>query len=158
MHRSKPYVVTLSWMRSWSASAFATVTATPALGQAPGILVIVYHNAFPYLVFMSIYRLSNGYIDEEIDTMALGAVRTAVAAAAAISAAFVDAVVIVFAIAAVMDAMKGCMMPANAAAESSTAGFASASEYFVPGLIAAGLAAGGCLLWLLIFSLYLWRS
>ena len=42
------------------------------------------------------------------------------------------------AMAAVMDAMNGCMRPANAAAESLTTGFASASEYF--------------------FSLSLWRS
>ena len=86
--------------------------------------------------------------------MALGAVRTAVAAAAEMSAAFVEAVVIVVAMAAVMDAMKGCMMPANAATESSTAGFASASESFVPGLIAAGSAAGGCLLRPLIFFVF----
>ena len=85
---------------------------------------------------------------------ALGTFRTAVAAAAAMFAVFVDAVVIVFAIAAVMDAMKGCMMPANAAAESSTAGFASASESSVPGLIAVGSAAGGCLLCPLIFSVF----
>ena len=59
--------------------------------------------------------------------------------------------------AAVMDAMKGYMKPVNAAAESSTAGFAFASKYSIPGLIAAVLAAGGCLLRLLIFSLSLWR-
>ena len=58
------------------------------------------------------------------------------------------------AMAAVMDAMNGCMRRASAAAESSTAGFASASESFVPGLIAAGLAAGGCLLRPLIFSVF----
>ena len=132
MHRSKPYVVTLSWMRSWSASAFATVTATPALGQAPGILVIVYHNAFPSLVVMSVDRFSNGPIDKEIDTTAFGVVLTDVAAAAAMCAAFVDEVVIVVAMAAVMDAMKGCMMTANVAAESLTAGFTSASESSVP--------------------------
>ena len=85
---------------------------------------------------------------------ALGAVHTAVAAAAEMSVAFVDAVVIPFAIAVVMDAMKGCMMPTNAAAESSTARFASAYKSSVPGLIAAGLAAGGCLLSPLIFSVF----
>ena len=89
---------------------------------------------------------------------ALGMVSTAVADVAAMFAAFVDAVVIAVAMAAVMVAMKGCMRPANAAAESLTAGFASASESSVPVLIAAGSAAGGCLLWLLIFSLSLWRS
>ena len=94
-------------MRSWSASTFATVTATPALGQAPGILAIVYHNTFPYLVFMSVDRLWNGSIDEDMDTTALCMVRMSVAAAAAIFAAFVDAVVIAVAMAAVMDAMKG---------------------------------------------------
>ena len=133
---------------------FIMVTATPALEQAPGILVIVYHNAFPYLVFMSVDRLSNGSIDEEIDTSALGTVCTAVAAAAAMFAVFVDAVTIGVAMAEVMDTMKGCMRPANAAAESSTAGFESASESFVPGLIAAGSVAGGCLLRTLIFSVF----
>ena len=115
-------------MRSSSVSAFATVTVTHALGQAPDIVVIVYHNAFPSLMFMSIDRLSNGSIDEDIDVTALGAVLTEVAAAAAMFAAFVDAVVIAVAMAAVMDTMKGCMMPANLAVESSTAGFASASK------------------------------
>ena len=120
--------------------------------------MILYHNAFPSLVFISINRLSNGSIDKEIDATALGTVRTAVASAAAIFAAFVDALVIAVAIAAVMDAMNGCMRPANAAAESSAAGFASASKYSVPGLIAAGLAACDCLLRPLIFSLSLWLS
>ena len=120
-------------MRSSSVSAFATVTVTHALGQAPDIVVIVYHNAFPSLVFMSIDRLSNGSIDEDIDVKALGAVLTDVAAAAAMFTAFVDAVVIAAAMAAVMDATKGCMMPANATLESSTAGFASASESSVTG-------------------------
>ena len=93
MLRSRPYEVTLLRMRSCSASVFATVTATPTLGQAPYIMVIVYHNDLPSLVFMSINRFSNGSIDEEIDT-ALGAVLTAVAAAAAMFAAFVDVLVI----------------------------------------------------------------
>ena len=145
-------------MRYWRASTFITVTATPALGQALSILVIVYHNAFPSLVFMSVDRFSNRYINEEIDTAALGTVRTAVAASAAMFAAFVDAVAIVVEIAAVMDAMKGCMRPANATEESSTSGFASTSESSVPGLIAAGSAAGGCLLRPLILSLSSWRS
>ena len=92
MERSRPYEVTLSLMRSWRASAFATVTMTPALGQASGILVIVYHNVFPYLVFMSVDRLSNGSIDEDMDTTALCTVRTAVAAAAVMFDAFMDAV------------------------------------------------------------------
>ena len=65
--------------------------------------------------------------------MALGVVLTAVAADAAIFAAFVDAVVIAVEMAAVMDAMKSCVIPANTAVESSTARFASASEYSVPG-------------------------
>ena len=92
---------------------------------------------------MSVDRFSNGSIDEEIDTADLGMVRTAVAAAAAMFAAFVDAVSIAVAMASVMDATKGCMTPANAAAESLTAEFASASESSVPGLIFAGSAAGG---------------
>ena len=120
-------------MSSCRTSKFATVTTTPALGQAPGILVIVYHNAFPSLVFLSVDRFSNGSIGKEINTTALGAVLTAVDAAEAMFAAFVDAVVIVVAMAEVMDAMKGCMIPANAAAESLTAGFAFASESSVPG-------------------------
>ena len=82
---------------------------------------------------MSVDRLSNGSINEEIDTTDLGAVLTAVAAAAEMFAAFVDAVVIAVEMAAVMDAMKVCMMPANASAESLTAGFVSASESSVPG-------------------------
>ena len=94
MERLRPYEVTLSMMRSWRASTFTTVTATPALEQAPGILVIVYHNAFPYLVFMSVDRFSNVSIDKEIDATALGTVCTAVAAAAAMFAEFVDAVAI----------------------------------------------------------------
>ena len=154
MIRSRLYEVTLSRMRSWRASAFATVTSTPALGQATGILVTLYHNAFPSLVFMSVDRFSNGSIDEDIDTTALGTVLTAVASAAAMFAAFVYAVAIAVAMAAVMDAMKGCMMPVNAAAESSTAVFMCASESSVLGLIAAGLAAGGCLLRPLIFSVF----
>ena len=109
------------------------VTATPALDQAPDILVIVYHNAFPSLVLMSVDRLLNGSIDEEIDTTNLGAVLMDVAAAAEMFAAFVDVVVIAVEMEAVMDAMKGCMMPANAAVDYSTAGFASASESSVPG-------------------------
>ena len=125
---------------------FARVTSTPALVQAPGILVMVYQSAFPSLVFISVNRLSNGSIKEEIDVTALGTVRTAVAAAAAIFATFMDAVVIAVAMAEVMDAMNGCMRPANAASESLTAGFVSVSEFSVPGLIAAGLAAGGCLI------------
>ena len=56
-----------------------------------------------------------------------------VATSAAMFAAFVDAVVIAVAVAAVMDVMKGCMMPANVVADSSTVGFASASESSVPG-------------------------
>ena len=119
-------------MRSFSASLFSTVTATPALVQVPDILVIVYHNVFPSLVFISADRLSNGSIDEEIDT-ALGAVLAAVAAAAAMFAAFVDMVVIEVEMAAVMDAMKDCMIPANAVVESSTAGFVSAAESSDPG-------------------------
>ena len=65
---------------------------------------------------------------------------------------------IAVAMSAVMDTMNGCTRLANAAAESSTAGFASASKSSVPGLIAAGSAAGGCLLRPLIFSLSYWRS
>ena len=94
-------------------------------------------------MFISVDRLSNGSIDEEINTAALGMVCTAVAAAAAMFAAFVDAVVIVVAMSAVMDAMNGCMRPVNATAESSTAGFTSASKSSVLGLISAGSAAGG---------------
>ena len=116
--------------------------------------MIVYQSAFPFIVFISIDRLSNGSVDEEIETTALGTVCTAVAAAAAIFAAFVDALVILVAMAAVMNVMNGCMRLANAAAESFTAGFASASESSVSGLISAGSAAGGCLLQPLIFSLY----
>ena len=153
MLRSRPYEVTLYRIRSWRASAFATVKATPDIGQSPGILIIVYNNAYPSLVFMSVDRLSNGYIEEEIDTTALGAVLTSVAAAAAMFATFVDAVVIAVAMAAVMDVMNGCMMLANTAAESSTAGFVSVSESSVPGLIAAGSDAGGCVLRPLIFSI-----
>ena len=133
MLRSRPYEVTLSLMRSCSASAFATETATPALGQAPDILVIVYHNAFPSLVFMSVNRLSNGFINEEIDPVALGAVLTAVAAAAAMFTAFVDTVVIAVAMVEVMGAMKVCLMPENAAMESLTARVVSASESSDPG-------------------------
>ena len=125
-----------------------------ALGQARVILVIVYHNAFPTLMFTSVDRLSNRSINEEINTAALGAFRTAVASAAAMFTAFVDAVVVAVAMAIVMDSMKGCMMPVNAVAESSISSFASASESSVPGLIAAGSAAGGCLLRPLIFSLF----
>ena len=158
MEWSRLYDVNLSLMRSWRDSTFATVTATPALGQAPGILVIVYHNDFPSLVFISVDRLLNNSIDKEIDATALGTVLTSVAAAEAMFATFVDAVVISVAMAEVMDAMKGCMRPVNVAAESLTSGFASASESSVPVLIAAGSAAGGCLLWLLIFSLSVWRS
>ena len=138
-------------------SAFAAVTSTPALGQAPGILVIVYHNAFHSLVFISVDRFSNGSINEEIDATSLGMVRTAMAADAEIFAVFVDAVMIAVTMTAIMDATNGCMRSANAAEESSTAGFAFASKYSIPGLIAAVLAAGGCLLRLLIFSLSLWR-
>ena len=137
---------------------FSTVTATPALGQAPGILVMVYQSAFPSLVFIYVDRLLNGSIDEEIDATALGTVRTAVANDAAIFAAFMDALVIAVAMAAVMDAMNGCMRLAKAVAESSTAGFASASKSSVSGLIAAGSAAGGCFLCPLIFSLSWWCS
>ena len=86
---------------------------------------------------MSVDRLSNGSIDEEIDTTDLGAFLTAVAAAASMFAVFVDAVVVVVTMTAVMDTMEGLMMPANAAVESSTAGFASTSKYSVPGLITA---------------------
>ena len=118
IERSRLYDVILSLIRSWRDCVFATVTATPALGQAPVILVIVYHNTFPSLVFISVDRLSNRSIDEDIYVTALGTVRTAVATAAAMFTAFVDAVVIVVAMAAVMDAMKGCTRPANAAAES----------------------------------------
>ena len=141
--RSRPYKVTLSRMRSCRASAFATVTATPELGQAPGILVIVYHNFVPSLVFMYVDRLSNGSIEEEIDTTALGAVLTAVATAVEMFTAFVDLVVTAVVMMVVMDAMKGYMMPVNAAVEYSTSGFASASKSSVPGLIVAVSAAGG---------------
>ena len=103
------------------------------LVQVPGILLIVYHNAFPSLVFMSVDRLSNGFIDEEIDKTTLGVVLTAVAAAAEMFAAFMDTVVIAVAMATVMDAMKGCMMPTNAAVESLTSGFTSAFKSSVPG-------------------------
>ena len=154
MLRSRPYEVTLSQMRSCRASTFATVTENLALGQLPVILVKVYHNAFPSLVFMSVYRLSNGSINEEINTTTLGAVLTDVAAATAIFDAFVDEVVIAVVMAAVMDATEGCMMPSNTTAESSTAGFVSASESSVPGLIAAGSAAGVFLLRQLVFSVF----
>ena len=127
-------------------SAFSTVTTTPALSQATRILVIVYQSAFPSLVLISVDRLSNGSIDEEIDATALVKVRTAVAAAAAMFAAFVDAVVIAVVMAAVMDAMDGCMRHVKVAAESLTAGFASTSKSSVPGLIAAGYASDSCLL------------
>ena len=120
--------------------------------------MILYHNAFPSLVFISINRLSNGSIDKEIDAMALGTVRTAVSTAAEMFSLFVDVVEIAFAMVEVVDSIKCCMRPANASAESSTARFASASEYSVPGLIAAGSAADGCLLQPLMFSLSLWRS
>ena len=63
----------------------------------------------------------------------MGASVAAMAAAAAMFAAFVDVVVIVVAMTSVMDAMKGCMMSANAAVESLIAGFASSSESFAPG-------------------------
>ena len=116
------------------------------MGQAPGILVIVYQSAFPSLIFISIHIFSNGLIREEIDATALGTIHTAVAATAAIFASFVDTLVIAVMIAAVMDAMNGCMRLEKAAAESSTAGIASASKSSVPGLIAAGLVAGDCLL------------
>ena len=146
MLRSRPYKVTLSRMRSCRASAFATVTATPELGQAPGILVIVYHNFVPSLVFMYVDRLSNGSIEEEIDTTSLGAVVTAVVTAAEMFAVFVDLLVIAVATTVVMDATKGYMMPVNATVEYSTSGFASTSKSSVPGLIVAGSAAGGCFL------------
>ena len=68
---------------------------------------MVYQSAFPSLVFISVDRLLNGSIEEEIAATALGTVCTAVAAAAAIFAAFVDALVIAVAIVAVMDAMNG---------------------------------------------------
>ena len=120
--------------------------------------MIVYQSAFPSLVFISVDRLSNGSIGEEMNATALGTVRTAVAAAAAIFAAFVDALVIAVAITEVMDAMNGYMSLAKAAAESSTTRIASASKFSVPGLIAAGSAAGGCLLRPLILFLSLWHS
>ena len=82
---------------------------------------------------MSVDRFLNGSIDEKIDTAALGAVLIDVAYAAEMFAAFMDAVMIAVAMAAVMNAMKGCMMPANAAVESLTAGFPSASESSAPG-------------------------
>ena len=103
---------------------------------------------------MSVDRLSNGSIDENIDTTALDTARTDVAVATAMFSAFMDVMVIAAAKVSVMDAMKGCMRPANAAAESLTEGFASASEYSVPGLIADGSAAGGCLLSPLLFSVF----
>ena len=56
---------------------------------------------------MSVDIISNGSIDEEIDTTALGVVLKSVADAAVMFTAFVHAVVIVVAMAAVMDAMKG---------------------------------------------------
>ena len=102
------------------------VTATPALGQGSGILVMVYQSALPSLVFISVDRLSNVSIEEEIVTTALGTVRMDVAAAAAIFAAFVEALVIAVAIAEVVDAMNGFMRLVKVAAESSTAGIASA--------------------------------
>ena len=119
---------------------------------------MVHQSAFPSLVFISVYRLSNRSIEEEIDAPALGTVRTDVAATAAIFAAFVNALVIAVAIAAVMDAMNGCMRLAKATDESSTAWFTYASKSSVPGLIASGLADGGCLLQPLIFFLSSWRS
>ena len=88
----------------------------------------------------------------------MGTVSTTMAAAAAMFAAFVDTVMIAVAMAAVMDAMNGYMRLENAAAESLTARFASASESSIPGLISAGLAAGGCFLRPLIFYLSSWRS
>ena len=100
-------------MRSWRAFVFATVTATPTFGQAPGIMVIIYHNSFPSLLFMLVDRLLNESINKEINTTALGTILTAVTAAAAMFAAFMDTVVIAVAVASVMDAMKGCMMPVN---------------------------------------------
>ena len=84
-------------------------------------------------MFMSVDRLLSGYINEEIDTTALGAFLTTVADDAAMFDVFMDAVVIEVAMAAVIDAMKGCMMPANVTVESSTTGFASTSESSVPG-------------------------
>ena len=60
--------------------------------------------------------------------MALCAVLAAVAATVAMFAVFVDAGVIAVAMAAVMYDIKGCMMTANAAVDSSTAGYASASK------------------------------
>ena len=98
---------------------------------------MVYQSAFPSLVFISVDRLSNGSIDEDIDPTALGTVCTSVADDAAMFAAFVEALVIAVAMAAVMDAMKGCTRLANAAVESLTARFASASESSFPGLISA---------------------
>ena len=150
--------MTLSLVRSWRDYAFAKVTATPDLGQALGILVIVYQSALPSLVFISVDILLNGSIDKEINTTTLVTVRTDVAAATAMYDAFMDAVVIAVAMSAVMDSMNGCMRPANAAAESSTAEFLSASESSVLGFIASGSAAGGCLLRPLIFFLSSWRS
>ena len=124
--------------------------------------MIVHQSAFTSLVFISVDKLSNGSIDKEIEATALGTVLMAVAAAAVMFAAFVDAVVIAVAMAAVMGAMNDYMRPTNVAAESSTARFASASasasKSSVPGLIAAGSAAGGCLLQPLSFSLSFWRS
>ena len=67
----------------------------------------MYHNTSPFLVFMSVDRLSNGSINEDIDTTALGTVCTDVATAAAMFAVFVDTAEIAVAMAAVMDAMKG---------------------------------------------------
>ena len=92
---------------------------------------------------MYVDRLSNGSIEEEIDTTALGAVLTAVATAVEMFTAFVDLVVTAVVMMVVMDAMKGYMMPVNAAVEYSTSGFASASKSSVPGLIVAVSAAGG---------------
>ena len=107
---------------------------------------MVYQSAFPSLVFISVDRFSNRSIDKEIDATSLGKVRTAVADAAAMFASFVGALVIAVVMEVVMDAMNGYMRLVNVAAESSTAGFTSASEFSVPGLISAGSAAGGCLL------------
>ena len=89
-----------------------------------------------------------------MDTKALGTVRTAVTDAAAMFVAFVYAVVIVVEMEAVKDAMNVCMMPANAAAESLTAGFVSAFKFSVPELIAARSADGSYLLYPLIFSVF----
>ena len=77
-------------------------------------------------MFISVDKLSNGLIDEEIDVV-VSVVLAAAAAAAAMFAAFFDAEVIALGMAVVIEAINGCMMLAKAAVGSTTAEFASSS-------------------------------